>query len=70
MTDTSIAGRVVLGGVVTIVDAVTGPTTLEREDISQKQVAVADRIVLTKLAGLPSPCCSAALRSSTPAPQS
>jgi G3E family GTPase len=49
MTDTSIAGRVVLGGVVTIVDAVTGPTTLEREDISQKQVAVADRIVLTKL---------------------
>src|SRR5262249_18583334 len=26
-----------------------GATTLEREDISQKQVAVADRIVLTKL---------------------
>src|SRR5262245_53096432 len=49
MTDTSIAGRVVLGGVVTTVDAVTGATTLEREDISQKQVAVADRIVLTKL---------------------
>jgi G3E family GTPase len=49
MTDTSIAGRVVLGGVVTTVDTVTGVTTLEREEISQKQVAVADRIVLTKL---------------------
>ncbi len=49
MTDTSIAGRVVLGGVVTTVDAVTGANTLEREDISQKQVALADRIVLTKL---------------------
>jgi G3E family GTPase len=49
MTDTSIATRVMLGGVVTTVDTVTGATTLEREDISQKQVAVADRIVLTKL---------------------
>ena len=49
MTDTNIAGRVVLGGVVTTIDTVTGATMLEREDISQKQVAVADRIVLTKL---------------------
>jgi G3E family GTPase len=49
MTDTSIAGRVMLGGVLTTVDSVTGAATLEREDISQKQVAVADRIVLTKL---------------------
>jgi G3E family GTPase len=49
MTDTSIAGRVMLGGVVTTVDTVTGATTLEQEDISQKQVAIADRIVLTKL---------------------
>src|SRR5262245_51429713 len=49
MTDTSIAGRIVLGGVVTTVDTVTGAATLEREHISQKQVAVADRIVLTKL---------------------
>src|SRR5262249_38261584 len=49
MTDTSIAERVVLGGVLTTVDTVTGATTLEREDISQKQVALADRIVLTKL---------------------
>jgi G3E family GTPase len=49
MTDTSIAARVALGGVVTTVDTVTGAATLVREDISQKQVAVADRIVLTKL---------------------
>ena len=49
MTDTSIAERLVLGGVVTTVDTVTGGSTLQREDISQKQVAVADRIVLTKL---------------------
>ena len=49
MTDTSIAGRLVLGGVVTTVDTVTGVSTLQREDISQKQVAIADKIVLTKL---------------------
>jgi len=49
MTDTGIAERAVLGGVVTTVDTLTGAATLEREDISQKQVAVADRIVLTKL---------------------
>ena len=49
MTDTSIAERLVLGGVVATVDTVTGISTLQREDISQKQVAVADRIVLTKL---------------------
>ncbi len=49
MTDTTIAGRLVLGGVVTTVDAVNGAATLEHEGISQKQVAVADRIVLTKL---------------------
>ncbi|MEA2929343.1 MAG: hypothetical protein QOG38_1771 [Hyphomicrobiales bacterium] len=49
MTDTAIADRLVLGGVVTTVDAVNGAATLEREEVSQKQVAVADRIVLTKL---------------------
>jgi G3E family GTPase len=49
MTDTAIAGRLVLGGVVATVDAVTGGVTLEREPISRKQVAVADRIILSKL---------------------
>jgi G3E family GTPase len=48
MTDTKIAGRIVLGGVVTTVDAVNGNDTLVREEISAKQVAVADRLVLTK----------------------
>jgi G3E family GTPase len=49
MTDTALASRLVLGNVVTTVDAVAGEVTLEREAISRKQVAVADRIVLSKL---------------------
>jgi G3E family GTPase len=48
MTDTTVAGRLMLGGVVTTVDAVNGAGTLRREEISVKQVALADRIVLTK----------------------
>ncbi len=48
MTDPGVAGRLVLGGVVTTVDAVTGAGTLGREAISVKQVALADRVVLTK----------------------
>jgi G3E family GTPase len=57
MTDATIAGRLALGGVVTTVDAVNGAATLAREGISQKQIAVADRIVLTKsdLAGSEKP---------------
>ena len=49
MTDATIAGQLALGSVVTTVDAVNGCATLEREAISRKQVAVADRIVLSKL---------------------
>ena len=48
MTDAGLAEQLVLGGVVTTVDAVTGAATLVREAISAKQVAVADRLVLTK----------------------
>lgn len=48
MTDASVSGRLMLGGVVTTVDAVNGAATLDREKISMKQVAVADRLVLTK----------------------
>jgi G3E family GTPase len=48
MTDAAIAERVVLGGVVTTVDAVNGVDTLDREEISAKQAAVADRLLLTK----------------------
>jgi G3E family GTPase len=49
MTDPIIAARLALGSVVTAVDAVNGCATLERETVSRKQIAVADRIVLTKL---------------------
>jgi len=49
MTDPTLAERLVVGSVATTVDAVTGSRTLARESVSQKQVAVADRIVLTKL---------------------
>ena len=38
MTDMGLADRLVLGGVVTTVDAVNGAGTLEREGVSQKQV--------------------------------
>jgi G3E family GTPase len=48
MTDARIASRIVLGGVVTTVDCMNGTDTLAREEISVKQVAVADRLVLTK----------------------
>jgi len=48
MTEATIAGRVALAGVVTTVDAVNGPATLSREEISIKQVALADRLVVTK----------------------
>jgi G3E family GTPase len=49
MTDASLAERVTLGSVVTTVDAVAGEATLDREAVSRKQVALADRIVLSKL---------------------
>jgi len=49
MTDVALAERVTLGSVVTTVDAVAGEATLDREAVSRKQAAVADRIVLTKL---------------------
>ena len=68
MTDAVLAERLVLGGVATTVDAVTGDGTLAREDVSQKQVAVAERIVLTKLdlASASEPALRARLRSLNP----
>lgn len=48
MTDPQLANRYMLGGVVTVVDVVSAEMTLERFAESVKQVAVADRIVLTK----------------------
>jgi len=49
MTDAALAERLVVGSVATTVDAINGAPTLAHENVSQKQVAVADRIVLTKL---------------------
>src|ERR1700722_2232295 len=49
MTDADLVERVTLGSVVTTVDAVAGAATLASEAVSRKQVAVADRILLTKL---------------------
>jgi G3E family GTPase len=48
MTDVKLAGQLTLAGIVTTVDAVNGSATLGREEISVKQVALADRLVLTK----------------------
>src|SRR5258708_25801966 len=64
MTDSMIAGRIVLAGVVTTIDAVTGAATFDREEISVKQAAVADRLVLTKtdLAGSTPPSFARRLR--------
>jgi G3E family GTPase len=48
MTDDQLAERLTLSGVVTTVDAVTGADTLTRQREAVKQVAVADRLILTK----------------------
>jgi len=47
--DPELGKRFALDGVVTTVDAVNGKETLEHYPESRKQVAVADRILLTKL---------------------
>ena len=48
MSEAGLAGRLALAGVVATVDAVNGLATLERHPESVKQVAVADRMILTK----------------------
>jgi G3E family GTPase len=48
MTDPLLASRYRLDGIVTTVDAVNGARTLDNHDEAVKQVAVADRLVLTK----------------------
>ena len=44
----ALSQRLTLAGVVTTVDAVNGLATLARQPESVKQVAVADRLILTK----------------------
>ena len=48
MTDRDLCDVYALDGVVTTVDALTGLATLQQHEVSRRQVAVADRIVLTK----------------------
>jgi G3E family GTPase len=48
MTDTRLAGRAAIDGVVATVDAVNGLSTLDRQIESVKQAAMADRLVITK----------------------
>jgi G3E family GTPase len=48
MIDTNLAGRLALNGLITTIDALNGAGALEREAISVKQVALADRLILTK----------------------
>jgi G3E family GTPase len=48
MTDPIVAARYMLDGVVTTVDAVNGPGTLDKQPEAVKQAAVADRLLLTK----------------------
>jgi G3E family GTPase len=48
MSDAGLARRLALAGVVATVDTVTGLATLERYPQSVKQVALADRLILTK----------------------
>jgi G3E family GTPase len=45
-----IAGNFDLEGVITVVDAVNGPQTLENHEEARKQVAVADRLIVSKTA--------------------
>ncbi len=49
MTDPAVAADIALDGVVTVVDAVNGAATLERYDEAVRQVALADRLVVTKV---------------------
>ncbi|RVV97588.1 GTP-binding protein [Mesobaculum littorinae] len=48
LTDRTLAANYVLDGIVTAVDALLGPRTLDRHAEAQAQVAMADRIVVTK----------------------
>ncbi|WP_379071291.1 CobW family GTP-binding protein [Mesorhizobium sp. UC22_110] len=48
LAEPDLASRYRIAGVVTTVDAVNGPATLERHAEATKQVAVADRLIITK----------------------
>ena len=48
LSDPIVAERYMIDGVVTTIDAVNGPGTLDRQPEAVKQAAVADRLVVTK----------------------
>jgi G3E family GTPase len=56
MAETGRGTGIALGAVVTTVDAVNGLATLAREPQSVRQVAIADRLILTKTDLLPEGC--------------
>ncbi len=63
MTDPALAGSHAVAGVVTLVDALLGEATLGRHPEARRQVALADRLVLTKTdLAAPAPALLAALR--------
>ena len=55
MTHPYLVMRYRLDGIITVVDAVNGPATLDAHAEAVKQVAVADRLVLTKTDLIPAP---------------
>jgi G3E family GTPase len=61
ISDPLVAGRYSLDGVVTVVDAVNGGGTLDRQPEAVKQAAVADRLLLSK-SDLADPAALTALR--------
>jgi G3E family GTPase len=61
ISDPLVAARYSLDGVVTVVDAVNGATTLDKQPEAVKQAAVADRLLLTK-SDLATPATAEALR--------
>jgi G3E family GTPase len=71
MMGSALAGQLVVAGVVTTVDAVNGWRTLDRHQEAIKQVAVADRLLLTKadLLEMPATALTARLAALNPAAQ-
>lgn len=68
MSDPGLAGRFALGAVATLVDAELGEATLDRHPEARRQVAMADRILVTKTdRAAPSPALLARLAALNPA---
>lgn len=51
--DAMLARRLVVDGVIVLVDALHGPVQLAQEDLGRRQVEAAERIVVTKPGGVP-----------------